>query len=179
MRRAEEFGIDLPGNAGYNLAKIRERKDKVVSLQVKGIRGLFKSWGVTVIEGRGSLLSPDTVRVVRKDGASMDVKSDKIIIATGSSPAKLPGFPFDGESVITSDEAIRLAKIPKSLLIVGAGVIGSEFAFIYRSFGAVVSIVEMMPRALSTEDEDMADIIEREFKKSGIKLQTNVKIENV
>jgi len=177
VRHAADFGIDAPGDVGYNLAKIRERKDKVVSLQVKGIRGLFKSWGVTLIEGRGSLLSSAIVRVARKDGTTTDLKSDKVIIATGSRPARLRGFPFDGESVITSDEAVQLNKIPRSLLIVGAGVIGSEFAFIYRTFGAEVTMVELLPRALSTEDEDMSGIIEREFKKAGIKLLTNVKVE--
>ncbi len=178
-RNAVDFGVQVSGEVGYNLAKIRERKDKVVSIQVKGIRGLFKSWGVNLIEGRGSMLSPDTVRVVRKDGTVMDVKSDKVIIATGSRPAKLPGFPFDGESVITSDDAIQLTSIPKSLLIVGAGVIGSEFAFIYNSFGSQVTMVEMMPRAISTEDEEMSGTLEREFKKAKIKLVTNVKVEKV
>ncbi len=179
MRHASQFGIEVSGEVNYNLAKIRERKDKVVSTQVKGIRGLFKSWGVNLIEGRGSLLSPDVVRVVQKDGTTMDVKSDKVIIATGSRPAKLRGFPFDGESVITSDDAVLLKRIPKSLIIVGAGVIGSEFSFIYRSFGAEVMIVEMLPRALSTEDEEMSDIIEREFKKAKIKLIANTSVESV
>ncbi len=179
VRRSEDFGITVSGDIGYNLTKIQERKDKTVSLQVKGIRGLFKSWGVTLIEGFGYFLAHDTVNVELKDGTTRDLKSDKIIIATGSRPARLPGLPFDGKSVITSDEAILLKKIPKSMLIVGAGVIGSEFAFIYRMLGAEVSIVEMMPRALVTEDEDMAAIIEREFKKSGIKLLTNVKVENI
>lgn len=178
-RRAKDFGIEISCDVSYNLEKVRERKDKVISTQVKGVRGLFKSWGVSLIEGRGSLLSPDVVRVVQKDGTTMDVKSDKVIIATGSRPAKIPGFTFDGESVITSDDAVQLKKVPKSLLIVGAGVIGSEFAFIYRAFGAEVSIVEMMPRALSTEDEEMAGIIEREFKKAKIKVITNVKVEKV
>jgi len=178
-RNAADFGVEVSGEVGYNLAKIRERKDKIVATQVKGIRGLFKSWGVNLIEGRGSLLAPDIVRVVRKDGTAMDVKSDKVIIATGSRPAKLPGFPFDGESVITSDEAIQLASIPKSLLIVGAGVIGSEFAFIYNAFGADVTMVEMMARAISTEDEEMSAVLEREFKKAKIKLLTNVKVEKV
>jgi dihydrolipoamide dehydrogenase len=178
-RHAADFGVETAGEVGYNLAKIRERKDKVVSVQVKGIRALFKSWGVNLIEGRGSLLSPDVVRVVQKDGMTMDVKSDKVIVATGSRPAKIPGFPFDGESVITSDDAVLLKRIPKSLLIVGAGVIGSEFAFIYRAFGAEVTMVEMLPRALSTEDVDMSDIIEREFKKSKIKLIVNVKLDMV
>jgi dihydrolipoamide dehydrogenase len=179
VRRAEEFGLDITGDVSYNLSRIRERKDKVVSTQVKGIKGLFKSWGVSLIEGRGSLLSPDVVRVVQNDGSAMDVKSDRIIIATGSKPATIPGIPFDGESVITSDDAVRLKKVPKSLLIIGAGVIGSEFAFIYRTFGAEVTMVEMMPRALSTEDEEMSGIIEREFKKAGIKLMANVKVEEV
>ena len=178
-RNAADFGILVSGEVGYNLEKIRERKDKVVSTQVKGIRGLFKSWGVKLIEGRGSMLSPDTVRVVREDGTVTDVKSDKVIIATGSRPAKLPGFPFDGERVITSDEAIQLTSIPKSLLIVGAGVIGSEFAFIYRSFGAEVTMVEMMARAISTEDEEMSALLERELKKAKIKLVTKVKVEKV
>ena len=178
-RNAPDFGIEVPGEVGINIGKIRERKDKIVSTQVKGIRGLFRSWGVDLIEGRGSLISPDVVRVVQKDGMTMDVKSDRVIIATGSRPARPAGFPFDGESVITSDDAVQLKRIPKSLLIVGAGVIGSEFAFIYRSFGAEVTMVEMLPRALSTEDEEMSAIIEREFKKSKIKLIANVRVEKV
>jgi dihydrolipoamide dehydrogenase len=179
VRHAADFGIEIPGEIGYNLARVRERKDKVVSTQVKGIRSLFKSWGVSLIEGRGSLLSPDVVRVVQKDGTTMDIKSDNVIIATGSRPAILPGFPFDGESVITSDDAVLLKRIPARLLIIGAGVIGSEFAFIYRAFGAEVTMVEMMPHAISTEDEEMSDILERELKKAKIKLILNAKVENV
>ncbi len=178
-RRAADFGIQVSGEVSYDLSKIRERKDKVVVTQVKGIRGLLKSWGVDLVEGRGTLLSPGIVRVVRKDGTAADVKSDKVILATGSRPAKLPGFPFDGDSVITSDEAIQLTSIPKSLLIVGAGVIGSEFAFIYRSFGAEVTMVEMMAHAVSTEDEEMSELLERELKKAKIKLVTNVRVESV
>ncbi len=178
-KNAADFGIDISGAVGYNLERIRERRDKVVSIQVRGVRALFKSWGVNLIDGRGTLLSPDVVRVVQKDGTTMDIKSDKVIVATGSRPARLPGFPFDGDTVITSDDAIRLNKIPKTLLIVGAGVIGSEFAFIYRCFGSEVTMVEMMPHALSTEDEEMSEIIEREFKKSKIKLITKVRVEKV
>ena len=178
-RNAADFGVQVSGEVSYNLAKIRERKDKVISTQVKGIRGLFKSWGVDLIEGRGSMVSPGIVRVVRKDGTATEVRSDTVIIATGSRPAKLPGFPFDGESVITSDEAVQLMSIPKSLLIVGAGVIGCEFAFIYRSFGAEVTMVEMMAHAVSTEDEEMSALLERELKKAKIKLVTNVKVESV
>jgi dihydrolipoamide dehydrogenase len=178
-RHAGEFGVEVDGSVGFNLAKIRERKDKVVSTQIKGIRGLLKSWGVTLLEGHGSLVSRDIVRVEKKDGEILELRSDKVIIATGSRPAKLAGFPFDGEQVMTSDDAVQLKKIPKSLLIVGAGVIGSEFAFIYRTFGAAVTIAEMMPHALSTEDEELSAIVEREFKKTKIKLIANVKVESV
>jgi dihydrolipoamide dehydrogenase len=178
-RSAAYFGIQVTGEISYSLVKIRERKDKVVATQVKGIRSLFKSWGVDLIEGRGTLLSAGLVRVAGKDGAVADVQSDKIIIATGSRPALVPGFPFDGERVITSDDAIQLTSVPKSLLIVGAGVIGSEFAFIFRAFGADVTMVEMTDHAVSTEDEDISGLLERELKKAKIKLMTNAKVERV
>lgn len=179
VRNAGEFGVELPGEPAYNLAKVRERTDKVVSTQVKGIRSLFKSWGVNLIEARGSILSDDVVRAVQQDGATMDIKSDGIIIATGSRPAKIPGFPFDGENVLTSDDAVRFQSVPKSLLIIGAGVIGCEFAFIYRSFGSEVTMAEMLPRALSTEDEEISGIIERELKKAKIRLHAGVKVETI
>ena len=178
-RRADEYGVEVSGAEGFNLSRIRERKDKIVSTQIKGIRGLLSSWGVTLSEGRGSLIASGVVRVQKKDGSIVDVRSDKVIIATGSRPAKLAGFPFDGEQVMTSDDAVQLKRIPKSLLIVGAGVIGSEFAFIYRTFGAEVTLAEMMPHALSTEDEELSGIIEREFKKAKIKLIASVKVESV
>jgi dihydrolipoamide dehydrogenase len=178
-RRAVDFGVEVVGTIGFNLSKILARKDKIVSTQVKGIRGLLKSWGVTLVEGRGLLISRDIVQVEKKNGSSLDVRSDNVIIATGSRPAKLPGFPFDGEQVMTSDDAVQMKKIPKSLLIVGAGVIGSEFAFIYRTFGAEVTMVEMMPHALSTEDEEMSSIMEREFKKAKIKFIGNVRVESI
>ena len=178
-RRADEYGVEVSGTVGFNLSRIQERKDKIVSTQIKGIRGLLKSRGVTLMEGRGSLVSNAVVRVEKKDGSIIDVRSDKIIIATGSRPAKLAGFPFDGERVMTSDDAVQLKRIPKSILIVGAGVIGSEFAFIYRAFGAEVTLAELTPHALSTEDEELSGIIEREFKKAKIKLIANVKVESV
>ena len=178
-RHIADFGVEVTGSIGYNLAKVRERKEKIVSIQVKGIRSLLSSWGVKLIEGRGSLLSPDVVRVVQNDGTTMDIKSNKIIIGTGSNPAQIREIPFDGEHIISSDDAVQLKKIPKSLLIIGAGVIGSEFAFIYRAFGSEVTLVEMLPGALTTEDDEMSELIEREFKKSKIKLISSVKVENI
>lgn len=178
-RNSAEFGIELTGEVRYNLNKIRERKDRVVATQIKGIRALFKSQGITLIPGKGSLLSEDVVRSVQKDGTTQDIRSDRIIIATGSRPARAAGFPFDGETVMTSDDAVQLKSVPKHILIIGAGVIGCEFAFIYRSLGSAVTLVELMPRALSTEDEELSGIIERELKKTKITLITSASVVTV
>ncbi len=179
VRNAADLGITVSGTVSYDLAKVRERKDKVVATQVKGIRGLLKSWGVTLLEARGSLLSEDVVRVVQKDGKTMDLRSDRIIIATGSRPSSIPGIVSDGEQILTSDDAVKFKDVPASILIIGAGVIGSEFAFIYRAFGSEVIVADLLPRALSTEDQDISDIVEREFKKAKIKFLPGVKVETI
>nr|MBC8548385.1 FAD-dependent oxidoreductase [Candidatus Brocadiales bacterium] len=151
-RNAKSYGLELDGTITPNIQKIVERKNKVVDVQVKGIRGLFKSWGVTLIEGRGVIMSPGKLEVTLADGSKQELETDRIIIATGSRPAQIPVFPFDGKRILSSDNAINPESIPESLLIVGAGVIGCEFAFIYKEFGADVTMVEMMPNAVSTED---------------------------
>jgi dihydrolipoamide dehydrogenase len=178
-RELDKFGIELKGELVPNLARIIERKNKVVSTQVKGIRGLFKSWGVTVKEGRGVLISPKEIEVRTKDGNTGIVEADAIIIATGSRPAQIPAFPFDGKHILSSTEALELTEIPKSLLIVGAGVIGCEFACIYRELGTEITIVEMLPRAVATEDHEISELFEKELKKKKIKLITEIKGEKV
>jgi len=178
-RNAEDFGLELNGTVLPNIQKIMERKRKVVDTQVKGIRGLLKSWGVKLLEGRGVVVNPKKIKVTLKDGSSEEVETDKIIIATGSSPAQIPVFPFDGTRILSSDHAINLDTIPKSLIIVGAGVIGCEFAFIYKEFGSEITMVEMMPRAVSTEDEEISALLEREIKKKKIKLITNTGVQKV
>ncbi|MFZ3089036.1 MAG: dihydrolipoyl dehydrogenase [Nitrospirota bacterium] len=179
INRAEEYGIEIKGEVICNLSKIIERKNKVVGIQVKGIRSLFKSWGVELLEGRGKLIDEKKIETALKDGTGRVIEGDNIIIATGSRPARLPIFPFDGKDVITSDEALNITGIPKGILIVGAGVIGCEFAFILREFGAEVTIVEMLSHAVATEDEEISEILERELKKRKIKLILNTKIEKV
>lgn len=179
VKNAAAYGLDLDGAATPNIEKIVERKDKVVGVQVKGIRGLFKSWGVTLIEGRGSIVRPKNIKVTLKDGSTKEIDTDKIIISTGSRPAQIPVFPFDGKRILSSDHAINPDSIPGSLLIVGAGVIGCEFAFIYREFGSDITMVEMMPNAVSTEDVEISQILERELKKNKIKLLTGTSVEKV
>src|SRR4030065_1261371 len=130
VKHADEFGIEIKGEITFSMSKMMERKDKVVGNLVKGIRALFKSHGVNLVEGRGVILSPTEVEVTAKDGTKSTVQADKIIIATGSRPARMPLFPFDGEKVITSDEALNLKEAPETVLIVGSGFIGREFALI-------------------------------------------------
>jgi dihydrolipoamide dehydrogenase len=179
IKNAKSFGLDLDGTVTPNIEKIVERKNKVVGIQIKGIRGLFNSWGIRLIEGRGVIVDPKKIKVSLRDGSTEEVETDKIIISTGSRPAQIPVFPFDGKRILSSDNAINPDSIPQSLLIVGAGVIGCEFAFIYKQFGSEVTMVEMMPNAVSTEDEEISRILERELKKNKIKLLTDTSVEKV
>ena len=178
-RRLNEYGIDIQGEILPNLSKIMERKNKVVSTQTRGIRSLFKSWGITLIEGRGSILTPEKVEVRGKDGLTEVIETDKIIIATGSRPAELPMFPLDGEQILSSDHAIAINSIPRSLIIIGAGVIGCEFACIFRELGTEITMVEIMPGALSSEDHEIAALLQRELIKKKIKLLTGVRVDKV
>ncbi len=178
-KNAKNYGLDLEGTITPNIERIVERKNKVVATQVKGIRGLFKSWGVRLIEGRGVIVNPGLISVSFPDGSTSEVETDKIIIATGSKPAQIPVFPYDGTRILSSDHAINPDSVPESLLVIGAGVIGCEFAFIYKEFGSDVTMVEMMPNAVSTEDEEISQLLERELKKKKIKLLTNTSVDKV
>lgn len=179
LKSLADYGIELNGSFSPNLSKIMERKDKVVSIQIKGIKGLFKSWGVNLIQGKGTLLSEGKVEVEKEDGARETVETDRIIIATGSRPAQIPIFPFDGKRILSSDDAVAIKEIPKSMLIVGAGVIGSEFACLFSEFGTDVTMVEAQERVLSTEDREVSELLEREFKKRKVKLLTGVSVTRV
>jgi len=176
-RKSEEFGIEIKGDITPNFAKIIERKNKIVNTQIKGIRNLLKKWGITLQQGRGVLTSPREITVTSRDGSIEKTESDNIIIATGSRPFQLPNLPFDGKRILSSDNAIALKEIPKSIIIVGAGVIGCEFACIFRNLGAEVTLIEMLPRAVATEDFEISDILERELRKKKIRLLVNVKAE--
>lgn len=176
IRHSQDYGIEISGEILPNLLKIMERKNKVVSIQVKGIRALFKSWGINLIEGKGMILTPEKIEVEKRDGTNEIVETDRLVIATGSRPGQLPMFPIDGEHILSSDDALNIKSIPKSLIIIGAGVIGCEFAFIFNELGVDVTMLEIMPRAISTEDPEISVTLERELKKKKIKLFTGVKI---
>ncbi len=181
-RRAKEFGVIIDGTIRPDFPGMMARKDRVVDGLVKGVEGLFKSYGITRIKGRGRLTGPGRLKIDKvsssEDGPG-DVTAGKIIIATGSRPAQFPAFPSDGKHILTSDDAMRLKNLPKSFLIIGAGIIGCEFAFLLRTLGCEITMVEMLHRALATEDEDISKILERELKKEKIKLIVNERIEKV
>lgn len=177
--KLESFGLELTGEIKPNLAKIIARKNRIVSAQIKGIRNLFSSSGVTLKAGRGALLSPREISVISADGGREKIEADGIIIATGSRPSGIPAFPFDGKRILSSDHVLGLTEIPKSILIIGAGVVGCEFACIFRELGVEVTMLEALPRAVATEDLEISEILEREFKKKKIRLLTKTKADRI
>ena len=178
MKRMAAFGFDLDGRITPNMKKIMARKEKIIATQVRGIRSLFKNSGVLLKQGRGELLSPRQVLVQGVEGEEI-ITSDCTVIATGSRPAQIPTFPLDGIHIISPTDALELTEIPESLLIVGAGVMGCEFACIYRELGTEVTMVELLPRAVATEDEEISALMERELRKKKIKLMKEVKAERL
>ncbi|MEV7802676.1 dihydrolipoyl dehydrogenase [Microbispora sp. NPDC088329] len=159
-------GIDVPGVHAY--------KDKVIGGLYKGLAGLIKSKKITVVEGEGRLAGPG--RVVVGDQV---YEGRNVVLATGSVPKSLPGLDIDGEKVISSDHALVLDRVPSSVVILGGGVIGVEFASVWRSFGAEVTIVEALPHLLPLEDESSSKLLERAFRRRGIKYELGARFESV
>jgi dihydrolipoamide dehydrogenase len=159
-------GIDMPGVNAY--------KDKIVTRLWKGLTGLVASRHIDVIEGTGTLVSPTQVRV-----GDQVIEGAHIVLATGSDSRSLPGLQIDGERVISSDHALKLDRVPASVVILGGGVIGVEFASVWRSFGAEVTIVEMLPHLLPAEEESSSKLIERAFRRRGIKYKLGSRFEGV
>ena len=179
IKKAGDLGIRVEGSVGYDPAVMVARKNKVVGTLVKGIATLFSTWGIEHLDGTGSLLDARTIRVLKKDGADTRVTADAVVIATGSSWPNLPLFPIDGRQIITSKQALDLARIPSSLLIIGGGVEGCEFASLYSGLGTAVTIVELLPRLLPLEDEEIGRFMERELKKRGVDIRTGTTVEKV
>lgn len=179
VKKAADYGLMIEGLVGYDPVRMVARKNKVVDGLVKGIATLFKTWNIEHVEGTGELLDAKSLRVVKRDGADVTVQADAIVIATGSAWPNLPLFPVDGKQIITSKEALDLGSVPKSLLIVGGGVEGCEFASLYSGLGTKVTLVEMMPQILPLEDEEIASFMARELKKRGVELCTGTTVEKV
>jgi dihydrolipoamide dehydrogenase len=179
LHRARELGIDLEGGFRPNLERIMSRKNEVIQILAAGIRNIFKSYGIEYLEGTARVPDPRTLRVTGSAGDSRDLAVDRLIIASGSKPLVFPAFPFDGEHILSSNDALVLKEIPESILIVGAGVIGCEFAFIFQALGSRVTVVEALPRVigLPSVDEDCSKILQREMKKKKIALYLDKTVE--
>lgn len=178
VRESKSYGINIDGTIDADFESMMNRKDKIVDQLVKGIEFLFEKKGVKLVNGFGKLISKNEIEISKEDGSKEVIKADKIILATGSVPIVPPMFPYDGKKIITSDEALNLKELPKSMLIVGGGVIGCEFGQFFRTLGTEVSIVEMNDQVLPFEDKDIAKQLQRSFKKDKIKLLTSKKIQN-
>jgi dihydrolipoamide dehydrogenase len=174
-RRLSEFGISAEGSFSPDMPAIMARKEKVVSILVKGIEALFKSNKIRLVRGTGTVLSATRVEVEANDGSLTTVEGDKLILATGSRVMNIPDFPLDGETIISSDEAVLLKEVPAEIVIIGGGVVGAEFAFILSALGSKVTVVEAMDRLLPLPsiDRDTSKILQREMKKRKIKFFLN------
>jgi dihydrolipoamide dehydrogenase len=173
-KQATMMGIDI-ASAIPNWPKIQARKDAIVAGLRKGLTGLVQSHRVRIFRGRAIVTTPKQVKI-ETDTTPMEIEADKIILATGSQPIQLPAIPFDGQTVISSKEALSLQQIPKSMIIIGGGVIGCELACAYAAVGTKVTIVEALSRLIPMEDQWVGRLIERELKKLGIEALTNQKV---
>ena len=175
VKNAGEYGISV-GDVTFDYGLAIDRSRQVVRQLTGGVGSLLRKNGVEHISGRGILQSANTIAI---DGADRAISADNIIVATGARARHIPGIPVDGETVLTSREAIVLREVPKRVVIVGGGAIGVEFADIYHSYGAEVMIIEMLPRLVPLEDEEISQQLERVFRRRGIGFKTGAMVGGV
>jgi dihydrolipoamide dehydrogenase len=176
--RGKEFGFSFD-NLKLDYSSAYKRSRQTSDRLVKGVGFLMKKNKIDVYEGTGILTGPDTIHVRLNDESETDLSAQNVIIATGARPRSLPGLEIDGEQVVSYLEAIMSDSVPKSVLIVGGGAIGMEFAYIWANYGVDVTIVEMMPHLLPNEDPEVSEVLEKAYKKLGIKFHTNMTVEKV
>lgn len=177
FKRAEEFGFEVK-DVKINWPAMVTRKQKIVNKHAGGIGMLFKKNRVDSITGWGRIAGPGKV-TVEKDGKTTEIDTTYTLVATGSDARSLPGVSIDGSTILTNREILELDAIPKSLVVVGAGAVGVEFASIFKTFGTDVTILEALPRIVPLEDEEISAELEKSFKKKGIKIETGAKVESV
>jgi dihydrolipoamide dehydrogenase len=177
IKHAEAYGIEATGK--HNFEKVIKRSRGVADKMSKGVQFLMKKNKIDVIMGFGKIQSKGKVEVTKADGSKEVVEAKHIIIATGGRSRELPNLKQDGKKVIGYREALVLPQQPKSMIVVGSGAIGVEFAYFYNSIGTKVTIVEFMPRIVPVEDEDISKELEKSYKKSGIEVMTNSSVESV
>jgi dihydrolipoamide dehydrogenase len=172
-RHAGEFGVKADFHS-MDMSAVNAYKDGVVSKLHKGLQGLVKSRNITYVEGAGKLISKNTV-----EAGGVKYTGKNVILATGSYPKTLPGLEIDGKQVVTSEEAMKFDYVPKSVIVLGGGVIGCEFASVWKSFGADVTIIEGLPHLVALEDESSSKQLERAFRKRGINFELGSKFKSL
>ncbi len=175
VKNAGEYGISV-GEISYDYGKAIDRSRQVVRRLTGGVGSLLRKNGVEHVSGRATLRSANSIAI---DGSERALSADNVIIATGARARHIPGISVDGETVLTSREAIVLREVPRRVVIVGGGAIGVEFADIYHSYGAEVMIVEMLPRLVPLEDEEISQQLERVFRRRGIEYKTGAMVNSV
>jgi len=173
-KRLKEMGVAVQGNLDWH--KMTEGKDKVVSVQAKGIETLFKSWEVHLVKGKASFLERTKLLVENEGKEPQEIKAKKTIIASGSSPSSISGMECDGKVILNSDQIFDMKEVPSSILIIGAGAIGCEFACLFANLGCRVTLVEMMPQPLPLEDEEISQTFSRELKKRQVILYIGTRV---
>ncbi len=172
----KEHGIELQENPSINFEQFIARKQKVVDANTSGIDYLMKKNKITVYNGHGSFINKNTISIKKADGTEEQIETSKTIIATGSKPSSLPFLSIDKTRIITSTEALSLKELPKSMVIIGGGVIGLELGSVYQRLGTQVSVVEFMDKIIPTMDDDMGKELQRSLKKLGIKFYLSHKV---
>jgi len=178
IKRSSVFGVPTE-SFKIDFSAMMERKNRVVEQLANGISFLFRTRGVKFIKGRGKLISHSRILVERKEEEPIEVEADSIILATGSLPVKPSAFPFDGDRISTGEESLSWQEIPRTLIIIGGGVIGVEMASLFSSLGSSVTIVEMLSHLLPGIDPDISRELSREFKKKKIRIITGKPVENL
>ncbi|MBX2990352.1 MAG: dihydrolipoyl dehydrogenase [Bacteroidetes bacterium] len=178
FKKASEWGISYD-NLKFDFGKIIQRSRGISDKISKGVEFLMKKNKIDYMSGYGTLQGNGVIEVKPKEGASYKVSAKHIIVATGARARSIPGVTIDRKRIITSTEAMSLSEQPKSMIVVGAGAIGIEFAYFYNALGTKVTVVEMMPGILPIEDRELTKEMERSFKKQGIEILTDTKVESV
>ena len=178
FKKSQEYGITHTG-LSYDFAKIISRSRGVADRISKGVEYLMKKNKIEVVSGTAKLTGRNSIEVTKDNKVTDTIATKKIVIATGGRPRSIPGVTIDRKKIITSSEAMSLPEQPKSMIIVGGGAIGVEFAYFYNSFGTKVTIIEMLPSILPMEDSEITKILDGCLKKSGIDILTNTKVEDV
>ncbi len=179
LKHAEDFGLNPVENPSFDFSKVIQRSRGVASKMSGGISFLMKKNKIDVIMGTAKVKAGKKIDVVDAEGKSTDYSANHIIIATGARSRELPNLPQDGKKVIGYRQALSLPEQPKSMIVVGSGAIGVEFADFYNAMGTKVTIVEFMPNIVPVEDEEISKHLEKSLKKAGIEIMTNASVESV